>query len=245
MKRSLLALALITSGCTPKPGSPGVAAVAVADPVALLARARAEPVSTPRDASFSVSLHTPTDDVSAQGSLVVSPPDRFRVELRGPIGPPAMVVTCDGHQLLAWATTKNQAWRADDADSALRRLTGEAAGIAAVADLLLGRLPAIGEPTWETDHYRWTGPAGEVVEARLDPATAHLLAVHATDAAGAILLDARYTPSVLPKTLDLDLPAIGARASVVFKEWQEVAPPDSAFTLTLPDTVAVTPLFPG
>lgn len=191
-----------------------------------------------------MSLHTPKDDVNAQGSLVVSPPDRFRVELRGPIGPPALVVVCDGKQLTAWNTMKGQAWRADDPDAALRRLTGEAAGLAAIADVLIGRLPAVGEPTWDVDHYRFAGPGGEVVRAQLDGRTAHLRTLHAADAAGVTLLDARFTPGPFPSALHVELPALGARADVAFKEWQTVAPPDSAFSVVLPPSVVPVPLFP-
>lgn len=239
--------------CTPRsPGSgagPGADGAAgneanpvIVDPDALYARASAEPAPAPQLATFSVRLQTPKDQLSAQGSLVIAPPSRFRVELRGPIGPAALVVVCDGQTLVAWNTMKGQAWRSPDAEAALRTMTGNAAGVPAVVSLLLGRLPAIGAPAWTGEMWRWDGPAGEIVTARLEPARGRLTTVQAADAAGALLLSARYTAGEFPSALALRLPALGASADVSFSSWQTVAPPDSTFSLTLPEHVAVAPM---
>lgn len=244
--RMALVFPSVILACAPKHGNIGEeAASAVVDPAATLARARAEAPAGAQYATFTVTLHTPKDDATAQGSLVVSPPDHFRLELRGPIGPPALVVVCDGAQLTAWNTMKGQAWRADDPDAALRRLTGEAAGLAAIADVLVGRLPTLGEPTWEADSYRFLGPAGEIVRAQLDGRTAHLVSLHAADAAGTTLLDARFTPGPFPRALRVELPVLGATADVLFKEWQAVSPAPSTFQLVLPDALVPAPLFPS
>lgn len=175
---------------------------------------------------------------------MVAAPDRFRLELRGPIGPPAFLVACDGHRLTAWATGKGQAWRHEDADAGLRALTGGSAGLAAVTSLLLGRLPAEGNPSWTGEAYRWEGPKGEVITAQLEARSAHLAFLDAVDAAGAPMFRARWEPDLLPERLQLSLPTIGVSADLRFSGWEAVQPPDSAFALQLPESVVPAP-FPG
>lgn len=212
-----------------------------ADQADVLARARAEAAPGAELATFSVTLRTPKDAATAQGTLLWGAPDHFRIELHGPIGPPVFVVVCDGHTLTAWNTMKGTASRADDAEAAVRGLTGGAVGLSAIGTLLVGRLPALDGLVWDGQGYAWTMPEGPTVTAVLDRASAHLLGLGAHTSTGDTLLDARFTPGVWPSTLAVSLPTLGTIADVRFASWEPVSPPDTAYTVTLPGSVVVSP----
>lgn len=242
---ALLPLALGLAGCPPKPVEPPEPLVEVS-PAELLARASAEPAPGPASATFDLKLELPDQRVNAKGGLVVVPPDRFRIEVRGPIGPPQVVIVSDGTALTTWLAGKNQVYVAAEADATLAAYTGGEAGLEALASLLVGRLPALGAPDLVRGEgvpaYRWNGPGQSHVDVALDPRTAHLVALALADEAGAALLDARVEGADWPERLTTHLPQQGIVATLEFDAWTPAAPPDSAFVLTPPPGAEVKPL---
>jgi len=236
--RSALVSALLLAGCHPvAPPAPDVA-----DPAALLARARAEAAPSPAFAQFSAVLTTPQQSMSLSGTLVVAPPDRFRVELRGPIGPAQVIVTCNGKDVSAFIAPKNTYYRAYDADGTLGRLLAGGEGLrgAAVAtSLLLGRLPEL--PTAPTltavgpvATAAWTRSDGASFNAGFESRFGHLVDARATDAHGVVLFSGAWEPAASPTALRVKLPTLGASADVRFDAWQAASPADAAFQLEPP-----------
>lgn len=212
----------------------------------------------PVSARFSLHLVTPTSNVSASGAMVVRPPGAFRVEISGPIGPPAVVLATNGVGLGALLTGKNTFYSAENAEGALRALTGEAAGLDLVTALLLGQFvepgaglvasgPLAGESAaGPTFVWTWCTASGSCLAEGLSMATGRLVGVQARGADGKVLLDATLTPGSdlpWPEGLDVDLPSLGTHATAAFHSWTPATPPDAAFTL-LPPPDAVVLSFP-
>lgn len=240
--RGLLVLALL-SGCPkPTPEAP----LPTVDPRELLARATAEAPPGASAATFDLRVESPEQNVNANGALVVSPPDRFRVEVRGPIGGPALVVVSDGTRLRAWLASKNELLTADTADAVIAGYTGGEVGLEALASLLLGRLPTLRAPDLvrpETiPSYRWVGPAQSHLDVALDPRSGHLAGFGLVDELGAELLSADVAGGeAWPTKLVARVPRKGIVATFEFDEWRPAAPPDSAFVLE-PEGAVVKPL---
>ena len=214
-----------------------------ADPAALLGRARAEAVPGPVYAPFSASVTTRDNKFNASGTLLVVAPDRFRLELKGPIGPPQLVVACDGEDLRAYVAPKHLFVEAG-ADEGLATVLGVDGLDAAVlaTSLLLGRVPFMGvEPALVASPpgLSWTRPDGASVSVVFDAATAHLAAARAVDAAGVLLLDATWEAGAFPEALDVQLPSLSTAASVKFGQWQAASPVDAAFVLVKPEGAEV------
>ncbi len=210
-----------------------------ADPAALLGRARAESSPGPVYAPFSAVLAMKDNRATAGGNVVVVAPDRFRVELRGPIGPPQLVVACDGDMVRAYLAPKNLFVEAS-ADAGLATVLGAEGGDGAVVatSLLLGRVPMLpGEPTFlpSPPGLLWSRADGAAFSVVLDAATAHLAAARANDAAGRPLLDATWTPGAFPEALNVTIPSLSVSADVKFGEWQPANPSDAAFVLVKPE----------
>ncbi len=241
---SLVALAALLAGCPPK-APPELPPLEV-DPMELLGRALAEPPPGPSAATFDLRLVTPEQSVSANGALVVAPPNRFRVEVRGPIGPPQLVIVSDGTGITAWLAGKNEIVTAADADARIREITGGEVGLEALASLLFGRLPALGQPDFVKPErppaYRWAGPDQSHLDVTLDTRTAHLAALTLSDAMGASLLEADVAGKAWPERLDVRIPTKGVVAQLTFDEWRPAEPPDAAFTLPIPPGATVRPL---
>ncbi|MFN7146950.1 MAG: LolA family protein, partial [Myxococcota bacterium] len=241
---AVLALPLLVA-CPPKAPPEEVAPPEV-DPVALLAKANAEAAPGPSAVSFDLRLETPDQNVNANGALVVAPPDRFRIEVRGPIGPAQLVVVGDGEGIVAWVASKNQFVTAPGADAKIRAYTGGEVGLEALASLLLGRLPALKQPDLVkpggVPSYRWSGPGESHLDAALDPRTAHLVALALADEAGAVVMEADVEGKAWPERLDVRIPSKGVVAMLSFGEWRPAEPPDAAFVLTPPEGATVMPL---
>lgn len=246
MSRFALLLCLLPAlGCHRVPS-----ALPAQDPASLLARALAVPASEPVANRFNIHIHTGDSDVTAWGALVVRSPDHFRVEVAGPIGPPVLVVACDGADVNAFLSTKQEFYAGPGADATLRRLTGGAAGLDVLTALLVGQLPdVLGTPagtaaappfgwTWW-----WTAPDGSRLTATLDTRTSRLVDVDAQDPAGRVLLHAELThadpTSRYPTHLSADLPTLYASVQVNFGAWRPAAPPDTAFQIQPPPGVHI------
>lgn len=233
----MLSLALL-AGC-PKPGPVVVAADAVPEDV--MERARAEAAPGPVYSNFTAVLSTENGRVTASGTLVVAAPNQFRVELRGPIGPPQLVVACDGTAVRAFVASKNTWYESLDANRDVGALlgAGDLPGAAIATALLLGRLPPIPEApvlsaAGPVANLSWARSDGAALSIGLDGATAHLVDAHAQNAAGERLLDAAWVPGVWPEGLTLSLPTLKAGADVRFGSWQPATPTPAAFTLPQP-----------
>ncbi len=222
----------------------------VADPAALYARALAEPQPPSMYAHFDAAIAAPGQRLALNGTLVVSPPDRFRVELRGPIGPVQLVVTCDGKDVRAWVAPKNSFYQADDADGTLARLLGagqEVHGAAVATSLLMGRVPALPMAPELTAAgpvatARWARADGANFSLGIDGRTAHLVDARATDEEGVVLFSGAWVPGEWPRALNVVLPTLEASADVSFGKWAPATPTDAAFTLTAPPGSLLVPL---
>ena len=223
------------------------------DPAVLLARAMAVPATEPVSNRFSIHIHTPDQDVTAWGALVVRSPDHFRIEVAGPIGPPVLIVACDGQDVNAWLATQQNFYAGEGADRTLRALTGGAAGLDVLTALLVGQLPAmLGTPSgaaaappfgWT---WWWQAPDGSRLTAALDTRTSRLVDVAAQDAAGRVLLHAELThgdpTSRYPTTLAAELPTLYASVQIDFGAWRPADPPDGAFHIAPPPGAHIKPL---
>lgn len=239
--RAGIALALLTIGCHRAPPP----LMATQDPATLLTHALAVPPTTPVSNRFNIHIHTPDQDITAWGGLVVRAPDHFRVEIAGPIGPPVLIIACDGAAVNAWLAPKQTFYAGPDADATLRTITGGSAGLDVVAAMLVGQLPSVlgvpagsaAEPPYEWTWW-WTSPDGSRLSAGLDTRTTRLVDVRAQDPAGRVLLQARLTHADLtsryPTRLSADLPTLYASVQVDFGEWRPATPTDAAFVIAPP-----------
>lgn len=198
-------------------------------------------------AKFNLQLQSPKDAVNAQGMLLVSPPNRFRIEISGPIGPPALVIASDGTAVNALLPGKGIYYAGPDAETALRGLTGGAAGLDVVTALLVGQfvqpgplgpsVPESGGWTWS-----WTREDGTRLAETLGAAGGKLVALDVTKADGGSLLAADLVPtpgSPWPASMHVELAPIGTTADVRFSSWQAAAPSATAFTLAAPEGAVV------
>ena len=234
MKRLVLAgLCLLASGCKPVVAPSPL----VLDAVALVARAVAEPAPGPTYGSFSALLRLPGQSVSLQGTLLVSAPDRFRVELRGPIGPAQVIVTCNGQDATLWLTPKNTFSSIPDANAILGGLVGAGEGVggsAVAASLLLGRLPALpGAPVLRAAGSvatsTWVRDDGAIFEAGIEGGTGHLVSARALDASGLLLMNASWEAGPFPSAMRVELPTLGVVADLRFSSWGAATPADTLF----------------
>lgn len=238
MSLRLVAL-LLLAGCPPK--RPPEGPVGPFDAAEVLERARAAPFEAPVLATFDVKLATPSDRASANGLLLLDPDGRFRLELSGPIGGPAVIVACDGEELDAWQSGKNIFWTAGAVEEALRDASGGEAGLGAIATVFAGRLPAdLGDPdATDTDgdgypRYTWAGPDDSRLVAVLDPRNGRLRGLSAFDEDGKAWLRAELEPGDFPEHLSVELPVHGVQAELDFDAWKPASPTDAAFTLSPP-----------
>jgi hypothetical protein len=208
----------------------------VTDAAAVIERARAEAPAAPAYGAFSALLRTPGGSTSVLGALVVSAPDRFRVELRGPIGPAQVILTCNGKDVTAWVAPKNTFFRIAEADEALGGLVGDAGadGAAIAASLLLGRLPPLpGAPelraAGSVATASWAREDGARFEAGVEGRYGRLATARATSGEGLLLFDAAWEPGPFPAAMRVELPTLGVVADVKFSPWTAAEPPDTAF----------------
>lgn len=238
---TLLALLL---GCPPRP--PPVP-IAPTDPMALLEYARTRPAPGPTAGSFSIRIETPETRAGASGSLVVSLPNTFRLEVRGPIGGPVLVVACDGTALNAWQAQNNTFFDGADVGERLAALTGGVADLGTVASLLLGRVPDLGAPaavafTDAGPLYVWESADHRRLLLGLDARTGRLVSFEAVDADGQRWVTAAVEPDTFPERLQLAFPVKRIAVDLEFTRWIGVSPDPSVFSLTPPPGAAIAPL---
>jgi hypothetical protein len=252
VKRALLALALASTltACAKRP-PPGPPPPRATDPAELLALAQGDPWPGPLVGSFTGTVRTPDRALPVRGDLLVGAPGQLRLELRGPIGGPAALLTADGTTLSAWLASENLTWRVQDADGLLRlTLDDPKAGLATLTALLLGRAPASERaPSASVEDgatvWTWEGPMGKL-RMGLDPASARVARASLLGRDGAALLSVRNQaggpPAWLPAELDLDVPAIPMNGTsqgpwtirLRLEEWSPAQPAPEAFRWTPP-----------
>ncbi len=237
------------AGCHP-PAPPAPVAI---DPDALLAAAEAGASGGPVTSRFHVAIHSADRDSLAWGGIVVAPPNRFRVDLAGPIGPPLVVLACDGEAVSAWLAATATFYTGPHADPAFRGWMGGVPGAEVVTALLLGRLsPGLGVPTgsgaagpdgWS---WWWTALNGGSLTAIVNPETTRLTSVLSKDGFGATHVSAVYSyadpASPFPTHLALTVPPLDTSLTVDFGPWQVANPVDAIFDLPVPAGATVVPL---
>jgi hypothetical protein len=247
-------LLALTLACAPK-APPETRPVTPRTAEELLARAGAEPLPAALAVPFGVVLSTPSDKVSVSGALLYAAPDRFRVELRGPIGGPALILVSDGAGLSAWQAGPNRYVTSADADALLRARTGGGLGLETLAAILIGRLPVLGPPVSSEvvvggARYAWTPAESVRAEAWLDGVDGRLWQVAVSGPGGAPWLGGTLEPgapgALGPESLRVELPTLGASAVVDYGAWSVANPLDAAFVLPVPAGAEVVPLaLPG
>lgn len=233
---------LLLIACHPQRPPAAIPGDAAADWAAVTARAQQLLAAGPVSAPFTIRLETAERTLHAQGALVVRPPDHFRIELSGPIGPPQLVIVGDGAAVTAWVASRQEVHRAEDAEGLLRGLTGGQAGLVGVTAVLLGQLPDLGVPTHTDEAGRtWTAEGAGSLTATA--AGGSLRSLGARDPVGGPLLALTLTPGApYPEALDAHLPTLGVRAELDFGVWKVATPPDAAFLLAIPPGATVLPL---
>jgi len=245
--RALAPLLALSVACKPV----ALPAPDVTDVSGLHARALAEPPPGPSYVGFDALLTAPGQRLALDGLLVVSPPDRFRVELKGPIGPAQVIVTCDGTDVRAWVAPQNKLYLAEDADASLGALLGGGAdlrGAAVATSLLLGRVPDLGTAPVLTavgpiGQAAWARPDGARLLVGIDGRTAHLVDARAEDSGAAPLFLGTWKPAAAgPEALTVRLPSLEVSVDVRFKAWSPATPTDAAFRMEAPAGAVVSPL---
>lgn len=205
---------------------------------------------------FTVRLAGPGLAGTTKGALVLAQPDRFRVEIHSPVGPPMMLLASDGRALHAWLSRDNRFYRGDDAARVLAQLSGGAVGLADVNRLLTGGLPlASAEPRelrQDEDgrvRLRLEGPEGSRVQASLDGGSGLVrdLQVYGPTVALApglelpvplmdlqiLEVDRRFRQQ-LPALLKIRLPTLKTEVELEFLSWDELGQIPEVFSLQPP-----------
>lgn len=238
--RALVLASLLWLGACAKRGPESAA-----DPAELLAEARSRKLPFALRGAFSVTIHRGEAELSTRGGLVLHAPDRFRVEVLGPVGTPALIVASDGGVIDVWNAQDQVFYRGPDADAVLAELSGGAVTLSDVVRVLTATLPLPEAPvrsaTVEDRHLALTldAPEQTTLVARVDGRSG-LLEEARVEREGATLLSASY-PSArkigrteLPWEMSLSVPAIQLRVDIQMQSWDELGQVPEVFSLTPP-----------
>lgn len=167
--RALVLASLLWLGACAKRGPESAA-----DPAELLAEARSRKLPFALRGAFSVTIHRGEAELSTRGGLVLHAPDRFRLEVLGPVGTPALIVASDGGVIDVWNAQDQVFYRGPDADAVLAELSGGAVTLSDVVRVLTATLPLPEAPvrsaTVEDRHLALTldAPEQTTLVARVD-----------------------------------------------------------------------------
>ena len=195
--------------------------------------------------AFNIRIQKPDGEVNARGALLVAPPDRFRLEISGPIGPPQIVVASDGAALGAYVAGKKRFYVQPAVDLAVGRLTNGTMDADGVVAMLLGVLPAVGAgvqqvPT-ESGRLADQAAGGPVASFGLD-CEGRLASVGAGDSQTGAAFVAYWQGGLrYPSQVDATIHRIGLHVHVDFADWRPVHPTDAVFTLAAPPGFEVLP----
>lgn len=238
MTRTLLVAVLLLCACAHHRGG-------ALDPAAALTEARATTLPFALRASFAVKLHVNDAILSTRGGLVLHAPDRFRLEVLGPIGTPALVIVSDGRALQVWNAADNVYYEAKDAASSLQALTGGAVSLSDVVRLLSAAMPLTEAPVRAST----VGEDGPVITLEAGP---QALVTATLDDRHALLRDLvvsqggqtyahlsygkaqKVGRTWLPRSANVEIPALGVAAELEFQTWDELGQVPEVFSLPPP-----------
>ncbi len=216
-----------------------------ASPEELLARASTPAPEGAVVSRFDMNVSTPTTRGPASGTLLVDPPDRFYLEVRPPVGGPALVAACDGTVVSAWIAGQQKFFSHPAAEEGLRGLTRGAIGLEAIVSLLTGRVPPLGAPQSllsgpATIDAEWAGPNGTRLKVGIDPAKGRLVRMVGLDGTGALAVQAALLPGpVYPLAMNVEIPRLQTTVEIEFGPWKVADVPDARYKLTAPAGVQV------
>ena len=241
---------LFILGCGPKqPPLPAVGGFDTVEQVRDAAWARAVPSAL--QAKVSLNIDAPRQGVkgTARGGLLLHEPGHVRLDLFSPIGTPLLFLAADGEALRLFSTTKGEFLQAEDAEGALRSLTGGAAGLNDVVSVLAGRLPFAGATLQGSSReggvsrLTFASPQGAKAEVEIDEATLTTQAVRAFGASGELALSATYGAYVnvggalLPELVTVEIPPLDMRLTLTLSSWEVLAEAPTSFVLTPPQGI--------
>ena len=224
---------------------------AEANAQALVERIRQRAVPYALQARFGIRVQGPDFSGTTSGAMILLDPDKLRVEIRSPVGPPLFILASDGKALNAWAQKDSTYFRGDDALAVLKELTGGAVSTEDLIALLTGGLPLdtaqivdLGaNPDGST---RVVFEAIENLQVRASVNSQHEVLEHVSlllqDGSGGekAVLEVDYADlmkvgnSRLPKVIDIEAPTIGWRATLEIHTWDELGKIPDAFNLQPP-----------
>lgn len=215
------------------------------DPASVVAAASTPVPDVAVVSRFDMNLATPSVRGPASGTLLIDPPNRFYLEIRPPVGSPALVAASDGQTVSAYVASKHTFYTHASADVALSSLTGGLANLSTVVRLLSGRLPELGSPNsinvgLSGIEGQWTGPANTRLNASFDPKTARLTFLRGFDPQGVPVVELTYVPGkVYPTQLNAVIPKLQAQVDIHFGKWENADVPDTIYHIAAPAGTAV------
>ena len=245
---------LLMLGCS-KPRGP---VVPVGDPDVVVALARSRPMLTDLNGRFSVTLDTGKREFTVPASILLSQPERFRIEFYTPFGTPLLTATSDGDSLHAWNQRDRIFYEGHQASQVLKRIAGGEVGIDDFLALLTAKLPLVDA---EILHIGRTvfddggivivmlGPDDIRVRAVIDPKSGMVRSLRVdppsdeagyTEPSGDPILRVTYEGQVregkvlLPSETMFEMPRLGWSIGLVTKRWTALDGAPDAFSLVAP-----------
>lgn len=253
--RAWMGLALLI-GCKHKTPDPPAVTVAATE---LVAQARARPLPAAIRATYGIDVDAGKTSGSTRGAMVLSAPDRLRVDILTPLNTPLAYVASDGTALHAWIQQEKVFYRGDDAAAVLGELLDGAVGGADAIAVLTGNLPLPEAPlrAAELDEARgmlratFDAPEGATLTAWLGGDSAvYGLELTAADGAPLIVVDHGKHEAIgdqlLPGEIDIAFPTVGWSVGLSVRSWElldeapavfSIAPPPGAIEKDLLDTL--------
>lgn len=224
---------------------------AEANAAALVERIRQRGVPYALQARFGIRVQGPDFSGTTSGAMILLDPDKLRIEIRSPVGPPLFILASDGKALNAWASKDSMFYRGDDALAVLRELTGGAVSTGDLIALLTGALPLeaaeivdLGANPDGSTRVVFAPIENLQVRASLD--SQHEVLQHVSllllgeDGSSRSVLEVDYADLMrvsgarMPKEIVLDAPTIGWRATLEIHTWDELGKIPDAFDLQPP-----------
>lgn len=248
----MMGLAVVLAGCLgQRRRAEQEAALAAASAEALVAQARSRTVPQALRATLGISVQGPTTSGSTRGGLITHRPDDLRVDVFTPLNTPLAYLASDGQALHVWLQQKQTFYRGDDVGAVLDELLGGLAGVGDLIDLLTGTLPLREAPVldarYDTERGQLRvvlqGPPPVQIQAWLTPAEDGALLqtlLVLQPPAEAPLVRAEYTDYMrvegvmLPKAIDLTLPALGWTIGLRIDTWNALGQIPDVFQLSPP-----------
>lgn len=224
---------------------------AEANAAALVERIRQRGVPYALQARFGIRVQGPDFSGTTSGAMILLDPDKLRIEIRSPVGPPLFILASDGKALNAWASKDSMYYRGDDALAVLKELTGGAVSTSDLIAMLTGGLPLeaaeivdLGANPDGSTRVVFAPIENLQVRASLD--SQHEVLSHVS----LLLLDEegnsrsvlevdyadlmRVSGSRMPAEIVIEAPTIGWRATLEIHTWDELGKIPDAFDLQPP-----------